>query len=230
VVIERCFSLAGQPSVLTSLSIIVDRPFLLLIPTMCYGGLAQAFIFAAVPPLIVDRSQKFLMFALYGLVGAASSFVFGKLSDLFPRRRLLIFGFGALAHLIIFALFLFVWQAPFDETRMDVFITMVICLSIGDAIFMTQLYPVIANFYGTTRPSDAFASMKVFQSGFTAIGFVQQVYLAFSTQILILIVILFFSLITLIAKQYLVKEPISLKKENDLAEVEMSLTAPPSTI
>ena len=197
---------------------------------MCYGGLAQGFIHAAVPPLIVNRSQKFLMFALYGLVGAISSFVFGKLSDLFSRRRLLIFGVGALAHLIIFALFLFVWQAPFDETRLDVFITMVTCLSIGDSIFMTQIYPVIAILYGTTRPSDAFASMKVFQSGFTAIGFVQQVYLAFSTQIFILIVVLFVSLITLVAEQYLVKASVSLEKENDPAEVEMSLNASAPTI
>ena len=228
--IERCFSLADRPSIFASLSIIVDRPFLLLIPTMCYGGLGQGFIYAAIPPLIVNRTQKFLMFAIFGLVGAISSFVFGKLSDLFPRRRLLIFGVGALAHLIIFALFLFVWQAPFDETRLDVFITMVTCLSIGDAIFMTQIYPVIAILYGTTRPSDAFASMKVFQSGFTAIGFVQQVYLAFSTQIFILIVVLFLSLITLVAEQYLVKVPVSLEKESDAAELEMSLNASAPTI
>lgn len=197
---------------------------------MCYSGIAQGFIFAAVPPLIVNRSQKFLMFALYGLVGATSSFVFGKLSDLFSRHRLLVFGVGALAHLIIFALFLFVWQAPFDETRLDVFITMVTCLSIGDAIFVTQIYPILAILYGTTRPSDAFASMKVFQSGFTAIGFVQHVYLAFSTQIYILIVILFLSLITLVAEQYLVQVPVSIEKEGDPAELEMSLSASPPTV
>ena len=197
---------------------------------MCYVGLAQGFIFATVPPLIVDRTQKFLMFALYGLVGALSSVLFGKLSDLFSRRRLLVFGAGALAHSILFTLFLTIWQPPFDNTRLDVFVTMVTCLAMGDAIFMIQLYLVLAIFYGTTRPTDAFASMKVFQSGFTAIGFVQQVYLSFTTQIIILMAILCLSLISLLAEHHLVKVPVSREEKADPAEVEMSLNTSPETL
>ncbi|CAF4431922.1 unnamed protein product [Adineta steineri] len=53
-----------QTSILSSLSILFDIPFLLLIPIMCYNGLSEGFIYGSIPPLIFDKSQKFLIFAL----------------------------------------------------------------------------------------------------------------------------------------------------------------------
>ena len=168
---------------------------------MSYSGLAQGFIFAAVPPLITDNSRKFLIFALFGLVSAISSFVFGKLSDLLGRR-LVILVIGALSHATIFLLLLLQWTPPLDENRIGVFVTLTICLSIGDAIFMTQLYSIIAVLYGKTRPTDAFACMKVFQAGFTALGFVQQIYFRFSTQLIILLILLLLTVVTLFYEHY----------------------------
>jgi hypothetical protein len=164
---------------------------------MCYSGLAQAFIYAAVPPLIKDKSQKFFVFALFGIVSATSSFVAGKLSD-FLRCRLVVFVVAALAHLIIYGLLLLQWTPPFDDQPIEIFVTMTFCLSIGDSIFMTQLYPVISTFYGKTRPADGFACTRVFQAGLTALGFVAQVYLRFSTQLIILIVVLSGAMLVLV--------------------------------
>jgi MFS family permease len=193
--------LLEQHSFLAGLSILIDIPFLLLIPTMCYNGLSQGFIFAAIPPLIVDKSRKFLLFALFGLVNAISSFIFGKLSDILGRR-LLIFAIGVLTHMIIFILLLIIWKPPLDEARIDIFITMVICFSIGDAIFTNQLYSIIAMFYGKTRPADAFACLKVFQAGCIGIAFVGHVYLSFHKQVLCLIILLSLTTITLIYEHY----------------------------
>jgi MFS family permease len=168
---------------------------------MCYNGLSQGFIYAAVPPLIIDKSRKFLIFALFGFCNACSALFFGKLSD-FLGRRLLILGIGALANMIIFGLLLIIWKPPLNENRIEIFIIMAICLGIGDAIFTTQLYSILATFYGETRPADAFACYRVFQAGFTALAFVEHVYLSFSTQVLCLIIVLSLSLITLIYEHY----------------------------
>ena len=165
-----------------SLTIIVDKPFLFLIPACCYSGLGQGFLYGAVPPLIIDKSFKFLIFALVGAVNMVSSFLFGKLSDRL-HRRLIIFGIAIVSHLTILVLLLTIWKTPLDQTRVEIFVVIGVGLSIGDAIFMSQLYPVLAIFYGKTRPTDAFAAFKVFQAGATAVGFVQQIFLPFSAQV-----------------------------------------------
>ena len=186
---------------------------------MCYNGLSQGFIFASIPPLIIDKSRKFLILALFGVISASSSFIFGKLSDTLGRR-LLIFVIGALAHMIIFILLLSVWKPPLDETRIDILFTLVVCLSIGDAIFTTQLCSIVVMFYGKTRPADAFACMKVFQAGSTAIAFIEQVYLSFHQQLLCLIIVLSLTMVTLIYEHYGVasldttKVITSMKREN----------------
>ncbi|CAF2321863.1 unnamed protein product [Rotaria sp. Silwood2] len=192
-----------QESFLSSLSIFLDIHFLLLIPTMCYSGLSQGFIFATVPPLIIDKSRKYLMFAVFGISSTINYIIFGKLNDLIGRR-LLIFAIGALTHMIVFGLLLIVWKPPLDQSRTEIFVILLIGLSIGDAIFWTLLYSIIATFYGKTRPTDAFACLKLFQSGFMAIAFVEQVYLPISIQVLCLIVCLSLTLITLIYEHYAV--------------------------
>ena len=228
---DNFFSL-GNTSALSSLSILTDLQFLLLIPVMSYSGLAQGFIFAAVPPLITDNSRKFLIFALFGLVSAISSFAFGKLSD-FLGRRLISLVIGALSHAIIFLLLLIQWTPPLDENRIGVFVTLTICLSIGDAIFMTQLYSIIAVLYGKTRPTDAFACMKVFQAGFTALGFVQQIYFRFSTQLITLLALLLLTLVTLFYEHYGVvsldtgiKAPWKNKEQRNRTEIELESQTP----
>ena len=176
-------------------------PFLVLIPTICYLGAVQGFISGAIPPLIIDKSQKFLLFAFYGFVTVCAAIISGKLSDYFGRR-LLFFVIGALAHLIIFGLLLVRWNPPFDPNRWDMFIIMMICFSMGDSIFNTQIYAVISMLYGEKHPTDAFACMKLFQAGSIGIAFVEQVYFPLSVQILILICLLAFSLVTLIYENY----------------------------
>ncbi|UJR24944.1 hypothetical protein I4U23_006308 [Adineta vaga] len=193
-----------QRSILSRLSILWDIPFLLLTPSMCYLGLAQGFIFAAILPLIFDKSQKFLIFALYGLISAICSILFGRLSDS-RIRRLDIFIFGGFAHVIIFALLLIKWKPPLDQTRIDIFILLVIGSSMGESIFTSQLCSTIALFYGQTRPADAFASLKVFQSACTALMYVAQVYLSFSMRLFCLILSVSLAIITLIYEHYGVK-------------------------
>ncbi len=203
---------------------------------MCYNGLSQGFIYAAVPPLIIDKSQKFLIFALFGFFGACGALFFGKLSD-FLGRRLIIFGIGALAHLTIFGLLLILWKPPLDANRIEIFIILAICLSIGDAIFTTQIYAVLGMLYGETRPADAFACYRLFQAGSIAIGFVEQVYLSFSMQVLCLIILLSLSLITLIYEHYGIislntgKTIISMQKENkNKMEIEIEPQIPLTTL
>lgn len=211
-----------------------EIPFLLLIPTMCYLGLSQGFIFGAIPPLIVDKSRKFLMFALYGIVCSLSSLLFGKLSD-YLGRRLLVFGIGALAHFIIYGLLLIMWKPPLDQSRIEIFIIIIICLSIGDAIFGSQLFSIISIFYGGTRPAEAFACFKVFHAGCTGISFVAQVYFSFSAQLFYLITVLSLSFITLTYEHYGIisidtgESIISIKNQNGnnietKGEVEIPLT------
>ncbi|CAF0944466.1 unnamed protein product [Rotaria sordida] len=208
-----------KQSILSSLSILFDIRFLFLIPTMCYSGLSQGFIAAAVPPLIVDKSWKYLIFGLFGTVSAVSYVFFGKLSDLIGRR-LLIFAIGALAHMTIFVLLLLVWKPPLDQNNTEIFLILVIGLSIGDAIFGTLLYSIIGTFYEESRLADAFACLKVFQAGSTAIAFVEDVYVPFSIQVLCLIILLSLAFITLIYEHYGItsldtgKTRMSIQKEN----------------
>lgn len=207
---------------------LLEIPFLILVPTICYIGLVQGFIFGAIPPLIVDKSQKFLLFAFYGLVTVCAAIISGRLSDYFGRR-LLIFAIGAIAHAIIFGLLLLLWKPPFESNRWEVFIVMIICFSMGDAILVTQIYAVISTLYGRKRPTDAFACMKFFQAGSSAISFVTQVYFSFSIQILYLIPILLFSLMTLIYENYAIVsldgDKAITSKEEKITEVEIPLTA-----
>ncbi|CAF0759877.1 unnamed protein product [Rotaria sp. Silwood1] len=192
-----------EQSILSSLSILLDIRFILLIPAMCYNGLSQGFIFATIPPLIVDKSRKYLMFALFGTITAFNFIVVGKLSDLIGRR-LFIFIIGALAHMIIFGLLLTIWKASLYESRTEIFVMLLTGLSIGDTIFSTLLYSIIASIYGETRPADAFACLRLFQSGSTAIAFVEQVYIRFSTQVLCRIIVLSLTVIILIYEHYCV--------------------------
>ncbi|CAF1497834.1 unnamed protein product, partial [Rotaria sordida] len=190
-----------KQSILSSLSILFDIRFLLLIPTMCYSGLSGGFIFATVAPLIIDKSRKYLIFTVFGGVNAFSFLFFGKLSDLIGRR-LLVFGIGALAHMPIFVLLLLVWKPPLDQSRTEIFLILVIGLSIGDAIFWTLLYSIIGTFYEESRLADAFSCLKIFQAGSIAIAFVEQVYVSFSIQVLCLIILLSLTVITLIYEHY----------------------------
>jgi MFS family permease len=215
---------------------LLEIPFLLLIPTMCYSGSIQGFVSAAIPPLIINKSRKFLIFALYGIVNACSSIVFGKLSD-YLGRRLVIFAIGAFVHMIIFGLLLIIWKPPLDENRIEIFVITISCLSIGDSIFITQLYAIIAIFYGETRPAEAFACVRVFQAGCTAIVFVGQVYFSYSVQILCLLILLSLALITLIYEHYRIisldtgKTIISMQKQNkDKTETEVEVEIPLTTL
>jgi MFS family permease len=216
---------------------LLEIPFLLLIPTMCYSGLSQGFIYSAIPPLITDNSRKFLMFTLFGIINASSSIFFGKLSD-YLGRRLLVFTIGTLVHMTIYGLLSIIWKPPLDENRIEIFIIMIICLSMGDAIFTTQLYAILAILYGDTRPAEAFACFRVFQASCTAIVFVGQVYFPFSVHILYLIIVLSLSLITLIYEHYGIasldtgKMIISIQKPNKnkmetKADVQIPLTTLP---
>ncbi|CAF4273478.1 unnamed protein product, partial [Adineta steineri] len=208
-----------QTSILSSLSILFDIPFLLLIPVMCYNGLSEGFIYGSIPPLIFDKSQKFLIFALYGIVTAFTSIIFRKLSDKLVRR-LIIYAIGGLAHMIIFVLLLTIWKPPLDQNRFEIFVMLVTGLAIGDSIFVSQIYSTLAVFYGQTRPTDVFACFKIFQAGCTAIGFFTQPYVSFRIQIFCLIILLTLSIITLIYEHYCVisldtgKTMISMSEEN----------------
>jgi MFS family permease len=219
-----------------SLSMVMEIPFLLLLPTICYSGLSQGFIYGTIPPLIINKSAKFLLFAFYGFISACSSIIFGKLSD-YLGRRLLIFAIGALVHMIVFGLLLIVWTPPIDENRFEIFVIIIACLSMGDAIYMTQFYAVLSILYGETRPTDAFACMKAFQAGFTAISFIEQVYVPFSVQILCLIIVLSLSLITLIYEHYAIislntgKTIMSMENQNqNKVETEQEAKIPLATL
>ncbi|CAF4209471.1 unnamed protein product [Adineta steineri] len=192
-----------QTSILSSLSILFDIPFLLLIPVMCYLGLSEGFIYGSIPPLIFDKSQKFLIFTIYGTVNAFSSIIFGKLSDKLVRR-LIIYAIGGLSYMIIFVLLLTIWKPPLDQNRFEIFVMLVTGLAIGESIFLSQVCSTLAVFYGQTRPTDAFACLRIFQAGCTAIGFFTQPYVSFRIQIFCLIILLTLSLITLIYEHYCV--------------------------
>ena len=191
-------------SILGSLAMILDIPFLVLIPSLCYLGLVQGLIYGVIPQLIKNKSRKFLLFAFYGLINSSSSMIFGKLSD-YLKQRLFIFILGILSHMIIFVLLLTIWQLPLNEDRIVIFLVMIVCLSIGEAAFTTQLYAVLTLFYGETRPTEAFSCMKIFQSGCTALGFVAQVYCSVRFQLIFLIVALLITLLTLIYEHYRIK-------------------------
>ena len=214
-------------SPLDSLTIFIDKPFLFLIPACCYSGLAQGFIFGSVPPLIIDKSLKFLIFAFLGMVNTISSFLFGKLSD-HLHRRLIIFAIAVVAQVIIFVFFLTSWKPPLDQTRFDIFIIMSIGLSMGDAIFMTQLYPILAIFYGKTRPADAFAAFKAFQAGATAVGFLQQIFFSFRIQVISLIALALITFGFLVYGNYRIKS-LDTEIETNEEKVEAELQIPLKT-
>jgi MFS family permease len=214
---------------------LLEIPFLLLLPTICYSGLSQGFIYGAIPPLVINKSWKFFLFAIFGFVSTLSSIIFGKLSD-YLGRRLLIFGVGALTHIIILGLLLILWMPPFDQNRFDIFVIIIICLSMGDAIYTIEFYAAISIFYGQTRPTDAFACMKAFQAGCTAIAFIEQVYLPFYVQILCLIIVLSLSFIALIYEHYRIisldtgKTIMSIQKQNQTkVETENEVEIPLAT-
>lgn len=136
------------------------------------------------------------MLALFGGVSTFSSLVFGKLSDLLCCR-LIMFVIGALSQLTSFGLLLMIWKPSFVEDRFEIFIIIVIGLSIGDSIFSTLIYSVVGILYGETRPADAFACSRIFLSGCTAIGFVEHIYLTIPIQILFLVITMSCSLVIL---------------------------------
>lgn len=151
--------------------------------------------------MIVDKSRKFLVFAIFGLTSAASSILFGKLSDS-RLSRSNVFLVGALAHAVIYGLLLSVWQPPLSQDRLAIFIVLVIGLGLGDSVLGGQLCSTIAVFYGHTRPADAFACLKVFQAVSTALVYFVQVYLPIRTLVVCLIIALSLAMITLIYEHF----------------------------
>ena len=190
-----------QRSVLSRLTILWDLPFVLLVPSISYLGLTQGFIYADIPPLITDNSKKFLIFAFYGIVTALCSIVFGRLSDS-RIRRLDVFILGAFSHTVIYALLLTKWKPPLDQTRIEIFIIIVSGLAVGDSLFTSQLFSTLAVFYGFTRPADAFASLKIFQSAATALIYVTQAYISLRIRLFGLIVLASLAIVTLIYEHY----------------------------
>ncbi|CAF1179058.1 unnamed protein product [Adineta ricciae] len=211
-----------QRSVLSRLTILCDLPFVLLVPSISYLGLAQGFIYAAIPPLIIDNSRKFLIFAFYGIVTAVCSIVFGRLSDS-RIRRLDVFILGAFSHTVIYALLLTKWKPPLDQNRIEIFIIIVAGLAVGDSLFTSQIFSTLAVFYGFTRPADAFASLRLFQSAGTALIYVTQAYISLRIQLVGLIVLASLAVVTLIYEHYGVKSL-------DTGKTNMEVQRPSSTL
>ena len=147
-IVEFVFS--EKRSSLSSLSIVTDYPFLFLVPTMCFNGLAQGFLGSAVPPMIADKSRKFMVFALLGLCSAINSFIFGKLSDLIGKR-LIIFSIGGLAYLSIFSFFLTIWHPPFEDNRWEIITAIILCFLLATLFLLINC----------TRSSDHFIRIYV---------------------------------------------------------------------
>ena len=170
-----------QRSVFSSISLLADSKQLLMAPLICYTGIQFSYLYGSIPPLILSKSLKFLVYATYGMTNAASSVLFGRLSDL-AHRRIYFFAFATILHLTVYMLLITVWSPPIDQSQIFIFFIIINCLAIGDGIFLTQIYSVLGTLFNNIPPFDIFANFKLFQSTFIALAFVSRNYLSFEIQ------------------------------------------------
>jgi len=156
----------------TMLSLWTTKQQLLLIPFTLYSGISQAFEYGNFPAQINDDFHKFSALAIFGVVDAACSLLFGRLSDKIGRLPVLTIAF--IAHgtvYIYFFVYSTVIEHDMSESAQDIgkmqhdwwdFFVVAVFLGIGDAGFNTQMYALYGSLLG--EKSEVFANLKFWQS------------------------------------------------------------------
>jgi len=152
---------------------------LILIPFTLYSGISQAFEYGNFPAQINDDFHKFAALAIFGVVDAICSKVFGDLSDKIGRLPVLTIAFIAHGTVYVYFFLYSTWiegdetesAKDIDKMQHDVwdFFIVAVFLGIGDAGFNTQLYALYGSLLGES--SEVFANLKFWQSVSMTWGF-----------------------------------------------------------
>jgi len=149
---------------------------IILLPIMIYSGFSQGYIFGSYPPLIDDKGKKYFMLAMLGATDALGSIFLGKMSDKYGRVSVISIGFGAAASAITFLGF---WQV--DQDALYIFFIMAFLLGLSDAVFNCMLYAILGTWF-EGRTEHAFAILKLFQAGSTAMAFIAHPHMSFNQE------------------------------------------------
>jgi len=159
--------------ILQAIYLMKDRRMIFIIPVLFYSGLEQGFIFGdftknCIKDPLGAEWIGFIM-AVFAAVDAVSSYTFGKLSDTFGKRPMILIGF--LTHIAFHSFWVFFLQyksfSDIADYRYILFISAAV-YGIGDAVWNT--FPsIMMSFFWTEQAEAAFSVLKLFNSlGFTA--------------------------------------------------------------
>lgn len=172
-IVEPVGLIAGLKKALASLSLLKEPRMLCMLAIILYSGIEQSWMYGTFPPMIGKKSNKFYVLAVLGAMDATSSYIMGKLSDKIGRIPILLAGTaahgGLYCYFIIFVSREQEYGVPYD-IPLGYFFLMTLALAIGDGAFNTQIYSILGTYF-KDRPAQAFANLKMFQAGSTALFF-----------------------------------------------------------
>jgi len=181
-------------------SIIFQVKMLSIIPIICFTGLCQAFVYGEFPTLIDDKEWKFYVLATFGIADVLTSYIIGHVSDTVGRLPCIVVG-------VLFntatILFLYVWTI--SQANLWIFFVCAIGLGVGDAVFNTQTYAITATFY-EHQTEAAFANLKLFQAGCSAIAFLYDNAFGLNTKALIVLAAQAFGVLVLLLCHFCVQK------------------------
>lgn len=156
----------------------------LLTPVMLFSGLSQGYIFGQFPPLIENRTWKFMTMAFFGAVDAAASAVAGRASDRYGRYAVLTVGFASFS-----AAFLALLVFTIPQGARGWYFAVAALLGVADGCYNTQVNALLGAFFAA-RSQAAFACYKGLQSSATAATFFYAKHLGDEAKTLIAIALL----------------------------------------
>lgn len=156
-----------------------EPKMLLMIPALIYSGFSQSFFNSAVPAMMpLTHGWLFFLMAFFGLADTLSSIVLGRLSDKIGKKPVIALATlctaaGCAVAWVFFAPGITTWH---DDGAIWPFFIIMGLFGISDAGYNTQLYAVLGHFE-PKRLEAAYAFLKMFQAGSTAIAFAYTLYL-----------------------------------------------------
>ncbi|GAB2235654.1 hypothetical protein Drorol1_Dr00026086 [Drosera rotundifolia] len=185
---------SGFVSSLTSVSKAIVAPLsdarlLLIIPLFGYSGLQQAFVWAEftkeiVKPALGESGVAGIM-VVYGAFDAVCSLVAGRITSNLSSVTLIVAG-GSFAQAAILIWILVKYSATSGVLGMIYPALMAAALGIGDGVFNTQIYAMIGMLFENDMEG-AFAQLKLWQSGCTAVVFFLTPYISLHAMITVMI-------------------------------------------
>ncbi|KYQ90736.1 hypothetical protein DLAC_09373 [Tieghemostelium lacteum] len=165
-----------------TIDILKERPIQLLVPALLYSGISQSFFFGVFPPLSGKDHLAYIM-TVFGTCDVIGSVVFGKLSDMFGRKIIIVLSTFLCMGGSIFVYI--IYDIVAEDKKLALYFVCAGLMGFSDAGYNTQLYALVGSLY-PTRGEPAVAVFKFVQSIATAIAFFYGHYVILYQHVIIL--------------------------------------------